>query len=578
MRREVKKVVEDRIKEAFKVDGINFKVEEPRDPSLGDLATNVSFLLAKTLKRNPNDIAQDLARILSEDSMFEEVSAVRGFVNFKLSPLFIRSRFRDLLKEGEGFFKEDVGKGTSVQVEFVSANPTGPLHLGHGRGAVVGDTLARLLEFFGFKVTREYYINDAGRQVFLLGVSVFVKYLELQNEEIPKSIQEIYDQEGYKGEYITDIAKSLSEAVGSSLTSQKPEEIKKVLLEKDFPFPLEYLKKYDPKDEIELCSLFGLDMMMAEIRRTLSKMNVSFDSWVSEREIRERGLVEEVLNILKEKDLVYEKEGALWLKTSEFGDSKDRVLVKSDGELTYFASDIAYHLDKFRRGFQKVIDLWGADHHGYIPRVKASLKMLDIPEDWLEVYLIQMVKLFRDGKEVKMSKRAGNFVLLEELIDEVGQDAVRFVFLTKRSDTPLDFDVDKVKEKSSDNPVYYVQYAHARISGVFREVKSRTGFDPEREDLSPFVDGLKEEAEVKLMKKCLTFKDEILDIVLSKDPHHLPNFLIDLASDFHNYYNHYRVLGSEESIMRARLSLLKGVREVIRLGLKLMGVSAPDRM
>ncbi len=560
----------------------NLKVEKPKDEKLGDLATNVAFLLAKDLRKNPILIAQEVSEELSKDRTFESVEAVKGFINLRFSKEFLTEEFLRLLREGESYFKEDIGRGLKVQLEFVSANPTGPLHLGHGRGAVVGDTLARLMSFYGFNVTREYYINDAGRQVYLLGVSVLYRYLELFGEERSRpDVVEIFEREGYRGTYVVDIAKNIARAVERRLLSKEGvKEAKELILAYGFNFPLRYTESFVPKEDpqVELCSAFGLDMMMNEIREDLSSMGIEFDVWFSERSLYERGLVEELVEELRKKGFVYESEGALWLRTSEFGDDKDRVLRKSDGSYTYFASDIAYHWDKFRRGFEKVINFWGSDHHGYIPRVKAALKMLGIPEDWLEVYLIQMVKLFRGGKEVRMSKRAGTFVPLRELIEDVGPDAVRFVFLTKRSDTPLDFDVDRVKEKSSENPVFYVQYAHARISGVFREVRERFGTDPEREDLSGFLQELDQEEEMRIMKKVLMLKDDLIEVTLRRDPHLITYALIDLVSDFHRYYNHHRIIGSEERLMKGRLALLKGVREALRLSLKLIGVSAPERM
>ncbi len=307
-------------------------------------------------------------------------------------------------------------------------------------------------------------------------------------------------------------------------------------------------------------------------------MGIEFDVWFSERSLYDEGLVEELIKLLKEKGYVYEKEGALWLKTTAFGDDKDRVIRRSDGTYTYFASDIAYHYNKFKRGFNKVINVWGADHHGYIPRVKAAIEMLGIKKDWLEILLVQMVKLFKDGEEVKMSKRAGTFVTLRELLDEVGADAVRFIFLTKRSDTPLDFDVNKAKEKSSENPVYYVQYAHARIAGILREFRERYKKEVNKEELINYVDYLSEEAEERLIKKLLFVKDELIDIVQRREPHLLTYYLIDLAGDFHRYYNHHRILGMEEKVMLSRLALALGVKEVIKLLLGLMGVSAPERM
>ncbi len=560
----------------------NLKVEKPKDEKLGDLATNVAFLLAKDLRKNPILIAQEVSEELSKDRTFESVEAVKGFINLRFSKEFLTEEFLRLLREGESYFKEDIGRGLKVQLEFVSANPTGPLHLGHGRGAVVGDTLATLMSFYGFNVTREYYINDAGRQVYLLGVSVLYRYLELFGEERSRpDVVEIFEREGYRGTYVVDIAKNIARAVERRLLSKEGvKEAKELILAYGFNFPLRYMESFVPKEDpqVELCSAFGLDMMMNEIREDLSSMGIEFDVWFSERSLYERGLVEELVEELRKKGFVYESKGALWLRASEFGDDKDRVLRKSDGSYTYFASDIAYHWDKFRRGFEKVINFWGSDHHGYIPRVKAALKMLGIPEDWLEVYLIQMVKLFRGGKEVRMSKRAGTFVPLRELIEDVGPDAVRFVFLTKRSDTPLDFDVDRVKEKSSENPVFYVQYAHARISGVFREVRERFGTDPEREDLSGFLQELDQEEEMRIMKKVLMLKDDLIEVTLRRDPHLITYALIDLVSDFHRYYNHHRIIGSEERLMKGRLALLKGVREALRLSLKLIGVSAPERM
>ena len=579
MKEHIRRRIDQAVRSLYGIDPPPYKVEKPRDEKLGDLATNVSFLLAKELRRNPADIARELAEALAGEE-FREVTPLKGFVNFRFSEDFLLREFGKLLRLDEEFFREDLGKGERIQIEFVSANPTGPLHLGHGRGAVVGDALARLLTFFGYRVTREYYINDAGRQVYLLGVSVLHRYLQLFGQE-QEEIREIFEREGYRGDYVVEIALLLREAVGDLLLNPDgTADAKERLLRRNFPFPLRYTRSLAPRRDprVELCAAFGLDVMMEEIRRDLSRMNIDFDVWFSERSLYERGLVEELIDLLRDRGFVYESEGALWLKTSQFGDDKDRVLRKSDGSYTYFASDIAYHWDKFRRGFDRVVDLWGADHHGYIPRVRASLKMLGVPEDWLEVYLIQMVKLFRGGKEVRMSKRAGEFVTLRELVEEVGQDAVRFVFLTKRSDTPLDFDVDRVKEKSSENPVFYVQYAHARIAGVFREFRERYGRDPESLDFSPFLKHLRVESEIKLVGKTLMMKDELVEITLSRDPHLITYYLVDLAGTFHAYYNHHRIVTTDEKVTFSRLGLLKGIRSALRLGLKLIGVSAPEKM
>ncbi len=557
------------------------RVERPRDPRHGDLSTNTAFILAKKEKRNPSLVAETLAEKLSENPAFEQVSPAGGFINFRFSKDFLISSFRKVLNEGEDYFKKDIGKGMKIQLEYVSANPTGPLHLGHGRGAVVGDALSRILSFLGYDVSREYYINDAGRQVYLLGTSVFYRYLELfGRKDLMERIRDTFEKEGYRGEYIKEIARLLSAIVGTKLADGSLEESHRLLMESDLPFEKNYLKSFKPKSGTpeELCSLFGLDFMMREIKRDLSDLGVEFDSWVSEREFHMKGEVEEVLRRLEEGAHTYESDGALWLKTQERGDDKDRVLKKSEGSFTYFASDIAYHLDKFNRGYEKVIDLWGSDHHGYIMRLRIALSMLGIPDDWLEVYLIQMVRLFKNGKEIKMSKRAGTFVPVREVMEEVGADAVRFIFLTRRSDTHLDFDINLVKEKSSDNPVFYVQYAHARIAGVFREFKKRFSEDPEEVIKNADLSRLSSEAETGLMKKVLFLKDEILTACRGRDPHLITFYLIDLAGSFHNYYNHNRIIGSEQSLMEARLALLKGIRTALALGLKLIGVSAPERM
>ena len=556
------------------------RIEEPKDTNLGDLATNVSFILSKRIGKSPELIAEELSRNLRTLEIFEDVRPARGFINFRFSKAFLAYELRKVLKDGEEYFREDLGKGKKVQIEFVSANPTGPLHLGHGRGAVVGDVLARVMSFMGADVVREYYINDAGRQVYMLGISVLFRYNELfKKRDLNNEIREIFEREGYKGDYVKEIARLLASIVGESLVENNVKKAHHLILEARLPYShYVHLFKSEEDDKVELCALFGLDIMMKEIRKDLSDLRVSFDSWVSERELRQRGEVDKVLEELGKRKQIYEAEGALWLKTSKVGDDKDRVLRKSDGELTYFASDIAYHLDKFRKGFSRVIDLWGADHHGYIKRVKSALKMLGIDENWLEVYIIQMVRLFRGGREVKMSKRTGDFVPLRELLDEVGADPIRFIFLTRRSDTPLDFNVDLVKEKTSENPVFYVQYAHARIAGVFREFKKRYGRDPVEAVHGADLEALKLEQELKLIKKILILRDVLISVHTGRDPHLITYYLIDLASEFHNYYNHNRIIGSEEKRMLARLALLNGVRISIALGLKLLGVSAPERM
>ncbi len=546
----VERAIREKIKELYSIEIESFSLEPPREESYGDYATNVAFLLSKSLRKNPQEIAQELASKLSNHLMTAE--AVKGFVNIRLSEEFVREEFKGLLTKGQDYFFEPVEKPMYIQVEFVSANPTGPLHVGHGRGAVVGDVLSKLLQRLGHKVLREYYINDAGNQVYMLGLSVLHRYYELFGKEDPE-LREVFEREGYKGKYIKRLAKDLKAFYGEELL---------------------YLER---ERAIDLCKEYAHKRLLEDIKETLELLSVSFDSWFSERSLYERGLVEEVMQKLRERGYIYEKDGALWFKSSDFGDDKDRVVRKSDGSWTYFASDIAYHYQKFQRGFDKVINLWGADHHGYERRLIGALKALDVPEDWLKVEFVQMVRLISGGQEVRMSKRTGEFITLQELIEEVGKDAVRFVFLTRDSDTPLDFDIDLVKKNTTENPVFYVQYAYARIRGVFREVKERYGIDPDKENLREYLHGLSEE-DLRLTKKCLYMKDTFEAVAKTFSPHLITYSLLELAKSFHYYYNHHRVMVEDRNLMLLRLALFKGVEITLRTAFELLGIEAPERM
>ncbi len=581
LEKELKKV----LKENFNLEGVNFKVEKPRKKEFGDLATNVAFLLSKSLKKPPLEIAENIASKLRENPDFETVEVAKpGFINIRFSKNFYYKVLKELLSKGFDFYKENLGLGRKIQVEYVSANPTGPLHLGHGRGAVVGDVISNLLDFYGWNVVREYYINDAGNQIRMLGLSILYRYLELmlskvyegaynaasylmappgeatkkdrlyaKISELFRQIGDEFEQNGYRGEYIKELAQKVYELYR------------------------EQILELSPQEAIAFLSEFGLKEMLEEIKKDLEDFGVKFNVWFSEKSLYQTKYVEKTLSYLREKGLLYEKDGAVWFKTTQFGDDKDRVVIKRDGSYTYFASDIAYHYNKYLRGFNKVINVWGADHHGYMPRVKAAVKAFGVPENWLDFELIQLVKLFKEGKEVKMSKRAGNFVTLRELMSEVGTDAIRFWFITKRSDTPLEFDIDKAKAQSSENPVYYVQYAHARISGIFREIKNRKGFDPERDfEFNPEL--LNTETEIELIKHLATLKDELISIAKSREIHLLPQLAVQLVKDFHYYYNHYRVMVDDEELMKARLALLKAIRTALRLLFKFIGISAPERM
>ncbi|MCX8164572.1 MAG: arginine--tRNA ligase [Aquificaceae bacterium] len=522
----------------------------PKEESHGDYSTNVAFLLSKELKKDPKDISRQIVERLPKEGFFAE--AVNGFVNFRLGEGLIKGELVKLIKEGRGYFFKPSERPMFLQLEFVSANPTGPLHVGHGRGAVVGDVLSRVFERFGHSVVREYYINDAGNQIQMLGLSVFYRYCQLFGEE-REDIKKVFEEEGYRGGYVLRLAKDFKVFYGKRLLEM-------------------------PKEEsIDLCKEYAHRRLLEDIKETLEALGVSFDTWFSERSLYGRGLVEEVIGLLQERDLVYEEGGALWFKSTAFGDDKDRVLRKSDYSYTYFASDIAYHWEKYKRGFEKVINLWGADHHGYERRLMGALKALGVPEDWLRVEFVQMVRLLSGGQEVRMSKRTGEFVTLQELLEEVGTDAVRFMFLTRHGDTPLDFDIDLVKKNTSENPVFYVQYAHARIRGVIREVRERYGLDADKEDLTPYAEALSA-GDLGLLKKCLRLKDVYEGVLQSLSPHLIPYSLLDLAKDFHHYYNHHRVMVDDRSLMLSRLALFKGVEITLKTAFDLLGIKAPERM
>jgi len=551
MKAKVKKALLETIKALYSTEINGFSLEPPREESYGDYATNVAFLLAKSLRKNPQEIAQEIANKLSNEGLSAE--ALKGFINIRLKEGFLQEEFSRLFKEGSSYFFEPVERPLYMQVEFVSANPTGPLHVGHGRGAVVGDVLSRILKRFGHKVVREYYINDAGNQVYMLGLSVVYRYYELFGKE-EEGLKKAFEEEGYKGKYVIRLAKDLKAFYGDRLLH----------------IPLE--------EAINVAKEYAYRRLLEDIKETLDSMDVAFDVWFSERSLYERGVVEEVIRELENRGYVYEKDGALWFKSSAFGDDKDRVLKKSDGSYTYFAGDVAYHYEKFKRGFEKVINLWGADHHGYEKRLMGALKALGIPEDWLVVEFVQMVRLISEGQEVRMSKRTGEFITLADLLEEVGKDAVRFVFLTRSSNTPLDFDIDLVKKKTSENPVFYVQYAHARVRGVFREVKERYGIDADKEALMPYVKHLSSQEDLRLIKRCLYLKDVYEGVLSTFSPHLITYALLDLAKDFHHYYNHHRVMVEDKNTMLSRLALFKGVEITLKNAFEILGINAPERM
>ena len=546
MKELVKEKVAEVISEVYGDDGVEVleraSFEKPKKKEFGDLATNVAFLLAKVVRQSPGTIAQELVRKLSAFPEFEKVEvAGGGFINFTFSQELFSRILREVVEEK--FYICDVGRGKRVLLEYVSANPTGPLHVGHGRGAVVGDVLSRVMKLTGYRVEREFYINDAGRQIYLLGLSIYLRAKELAGKEVE------FPEDAYRGDYIVEVARELLKV--------KPE-----------------LPELPEDEAVKVATEFGKELLLKEIQEDLKKLRVEFDSWFSEKSLYERGKVEEVLKLLKEKGLIYEKEGALWLKTTLFGDDKDRVVRRSNGEYTYFASDIAYHWDKIKRGYDRAIDIWGADHHGYIPRVKAAIEALGKSPDWLEVILIQLVKLFKGGQELKMSKRKGDFIPLRWLMEEVGVDAVRFFFLLKRHDTPLDFDIDLALSQKSENPVYYVQYAYARLCSVLDKAREE-GFRPSPENLNL----LSSPEERELISNCYLLRYELQAVARKREPHRLTYYLIELASSLHRFYNKHRVVNRDErELTEARLYLVEGVRRTLEVGLGILNVSAPRRM
>lgn len=524
-------------------------IEPPKDKQFGDMACNVAMLVAGKLGMKPRNLAEELKNeLLAADPGLAKVDvAGPGFLNVTFAPSFWQQTVEEVLEAKQCYGKFNLGRGRKVQVEFVSANPTGPLHIGHGRGAAVGDAVARILRAMEFEVSTEYYINDAGRQMRLLGESIWVRLLELLGKPIA------YPEDWYKGEYIIDLARELLTLKGKDLA------------------------ELPPAQGQDVCYEYGMKAILDGIKKDLADFRVEHQVWFSEKSLVAAGKVEHTLEDLKARGLAFEQEGALWMATSRFGDDKDRVLRKSTGELTYFASDIAYHADKFARGFNTVVDIWGADHHGYVPRMKAAVQALGRDPEDLKVILVQLVNLMRAGEQIAMSTRAGQFETLADVCAEVGVDAARFMFLSRKSDSHLDFDLELVKQQSMDNPVYYVQYAHARISSLFAKAAERGVAMPEASPglLSP----LDTPEDLDLMRLMEQYPDTLANAAQSLSPHVVSFYLRELAGLLHRYYTVHPVLAApDEELVRARMLLLSAVAEVIRNGLELLGVSAPEKM
>jgi len=547
-------------------------LDRPKQAGHGDYACSIALQLAKPLKRNPRDIAQALVSALPPSPVLDKAAvAGAGFVNLFLKPEAKQRIVRQVLDLGEAFGRIAVGRGQKVQVEFVSANPTGPLHVGHGRGAAYGASLANVLAAAGFDVAREYYVNDAGRQMDILALSTWLRYLELQGVVVA------FPPNAYQGDYVREMAAGIAAAHGTRYVRAAQQVLDSVpSLENDAEAHLDALianaKKILGADYAYVHD-YALNEQLGDCRNDLLEFGVTFDHWFSERSLYDAGHVEHALAVLEQAGHLYVQDGATWFRSSAFGDEKDRVVRRENEQYTYFASDIAYHLNKFERGFSLVIDVWGADHHGYIPRVKGALQALGLNPDQLTVALVQFAVLYRDGKKASMSTRAGEFVTLRQLRAEVGNDAARYFYVLRKSDQHLDFDLDLAKSQSNDNPVYYVQYAHARLSSVMEEWG---GVEAELKDADLAL--LSSDQELGLLRQLMDYPQVIEDAARDLAPHLIAFYLKALAADLHSYYNSVRFLVDDDRLKRARLALALAVRHVLRNGLALLGVSAPRKM
>lgn len=538
----------------FSQQKLNIYLENPKEKKFGDWSVNLAMKIAKERRQSPLKLAEQIAKLLEQKledlGLKEWVDRIEvkppGFINLFLANKALHQVLNAIQNEKQKFGQSQIGQGKKVLLEFVSANPTGPLSVAHARQAAVGDTLANILEFCGFSASREYYINDEGNQIKMLALSLRARYLECFQVKFVE-----FPQDGYRGEYLYDIAKRLIEKEGNKYL-QMP-------LEQSLPF----------------FSAYVTQEILQIIKDELNEFGVRFDFWSSQKSLNESGEIEKALSLLRQKGYIYEKDGAVWFKSTDFGDDKDRVLIKSDGQYTYLAPDIAYHNLKFQRGFHWLIDIWGPDHHGYINRLKSAVCALGYKQEDLSIIIIQLATLFRDQKPVMMSTRAGEYISLKEVMDEAGRDASRFFYLMRRCDSHLDFDLELAKKKSSENPVYYIQYAHARIASIM-QFKNKGIENLKGTDIDFSL--LQEEESLNLMRTLNRFPDVIGDCAINLEPQGLTTYLTELAGQFHFFYNKYRVISDDSRISLARLTLADCVRQVIAIGLTLLGVSAPDKM
>ena len=555
---------------------IDSTIERTRDPSHGDFASNIAMRLAKPARKAPREIATGIVEALGDSPSVDKVEiAGPGFINFYLSPAAFHAEVESILAQGEAYGRRPAREEPKILLEFVSANPTGPLHVGHGRGAAYGDTVGNLLEAAGYPVHREYYVNDAGRQMDILGASVWVRWLGDQGLDVG------FPKGGYRGDYIRDIATDIdmsglgvpdTAAVSDNLPANgndNEDEYVDALIAR--------AKELHGEDGFDRIRQQSLESIRDEIREDLAEFGVTFDTWYSEKSLTTNNLIDAAIDVLRERGVLYEKDGATWFPSTDYGDDKDRVVIRENGVKTYFASDIAYHYDKRERGYDRLIDVLGADHHGYVARVRAGLEAMGYAGEDLEIEFIQFVTLYRGGQQMQMSTRSGEFDTLRQLRDEVGNDAARFYYVMRSNDQHLDFDLDVATSQSNDNPVYYIQYAHARVASVFRQLGEKS-LEWDRIAGRAAMDRLVEPQETALMTT-LSRYPEIFELAANnRAPQTLVHYLRDLANDFHTYYNAHAFIVDDEHLRNARLYLISATRIVIANGLRILGVSAPEKM
>lgn len=547
----IKGIVQDSIEEIYSIRGLLISVDRTKDGKFGDFSTNAAMMHSHKLKESPMSIGEklhkDIHQSVSKDPLIDKVELVKpGFINFYFSKKFWIDVFSEVVLAGENYGRSNTGKGKKILVEFVGSNPTGPLNVVSARAASIGDSLCNILSFNGYDVKREFYVNDAGEQIARFVESLIARYKQIHNPDFP------FPEEGYHGDYVKDMAKELNEKHGKNL-----------------------LDKIDD-DVWNRCRSFYLTKILGDQKRDVEKFGVKFDVWFSEKTLHDSDKIINALKKLEKSGFTSKKDGATWFKSTKFGDDEDRVLIKKNGAPTYFLADIAYHLDKFNRGFDKVIDFMGPDHHGHIGRLKMAMKALEIDEKWLDIFIVQQVNLMRDGKKIKMSKRAGRFETMRDLLSEVGKDAARFFFLMRTQSSHLDFDLNLAKEKSSKNPVYYIQYAHARICNILKHAEEDK-IDTGKID-NPNTELINKPEEIELAKTLAGFKDICEISALTYAPHRIAGYLLKLAGIFHDFYNKHRVITKNKDLTVARLLIVTSTRIVLANGLRLLGISAPEKM